>query len=223
MTESVNPTPDEASATPDEASDASTASSRRPMWLSLIAVAVVLVLAGGAALMWQTTREPDPAITPPPVTVTNPAPTPAITPIAKESGSDFYNLLPDTVRQYALMNVKVIDPPKASRSLESVTLTYSDGDGLTGDRDALTVTATRWETTEQAAKHAADHDAAAAKAHPDAPLTESPVDVDGTAVGTALQRLGEVEGQITWTNGTSVLTVSGPVINLLDFYTAFPV
>lgn len=190
---------------------------RRPgLWLILVGVIVVLAVA--AVLIWQGTQEPQEPVTPPPVTITNALPTPQITPIAKESGSAFYDLLPETVLQYALTASDPDTSDDVARALEAFTLTYSDG----ADH-SITVTASQWESVQDAAKHIERIDQLAAEAAPDAALTQEPVDVRGEEVGTATLRLSETEGQVTWSNGTSVLTAVGPVADIENFYTAFPI
>ncbi len=191
---------------------------RKPWWIWLIVAVAVLALVGIALMIWQSKNEPEEPVTPAAVTITNPVPTPAITAMDKEPGSAFYDLLPDTVLQYALVDSEATDTKRVRRSLESVTLTYSDGDDA-----EITVTATQWETKKEAVKQAKALDAKAAKAYSDAPLNKTPVEVDEEKTGTAWQRLGADEGQTTWTNGTSVLTAVGPAADLGDFYTAFPV
>lgn len=235
MTEPVDQNPDAPESASDEVSvesvgNASSAEqapsadhakhtkTRKPWWLWLIVTVVVIAVVVVGVVIWQSNNEePQEPVTPPAVTVTNPVPTPAITPVKKESGSDFYDLLPTTVLQYALVESEPNDAKAVRTALESVSLTYSDGDD-----GEIVVTGTQWETKKEAKKYAKKLDAKAADAHPDAPLTEGSVDVDEDELGTMKRRLGESEGQVTWTNGTSVLTAVGPVAGLEDFYTAFP-
>lgn len=189
---------------------------RLRFWLILVGVIIVLAIA--AVLIWQGVEEPEEPVTPPPVTITNALPTPQITPISKEPGSAFYDLLPATVLQYALTATDPDASDDVVRALEAFTLTYSDG----ADH-SITVTASQWESVEDAVKNVERLDQLASEVDPDAALTHAPVEVDGEEVGTASLRLGETEGRVTWSNGTSVLTAVGPAADIENFFTAFPI
>lgn len=191
---------------------------RRRGLLWLVIVAAVIVLGVAAVLIWQGNQEPEDQVTPPPVTITNELPTPAVSPIPKTSGSEFYDLLPEAVLQYALSASEEDTTKDVARAVEAYTLEYSDGASA-----SITVTASQWESPKQAVKVAQERDAVAAEADPEATVTETAVEIDGKEVGTATQRLGESEGQVTWSNGTAVLTAAGPAADIENFFKAFPV
>lgn len=195
---------------------------RRAWW---IAGGLLLLLVVAGAVVWAVTRGgEEPAAeptTPPAVTITNPLPTPEVSPVAKEPGTPLYDLLPSTVLQFALSAASAEDPglaPWTGGALEVHRLTYVAADGT-----ELIVVATQWETPEDAEAARAAVDAAVATELPDAVATNDPVQVGEVQTGTATTRAGDPTGVVTWSNGTAVLRAEGPADTVRDVFLAFPI
>lgn len=213
--------PTENAAHPEGAA-ASARPRRRAWWIAgglvllLVVVAVVVwAVAGGSE---EPAAEPT---TPPAVTITNPLPTPEVSPVAKEPGTPLYDLMPATVLQFALSATSAEDPglaPWTDGALEVHRLTYVDAEGT-----ELIVVATQWETAEAAEAARAAADAAVAAELPDAVATTDPVQVGEVQTGTATTRAGDPTGVVTWSNGTAVLRAEGPAGTVRDVFLAFPI
>lgn len=195
---------------------------RRAWWIAgglvvlLVVVGVVVwVVTGGSE---EPAAEPT---TPPAVTITNPLPTPEVSPMAKEPGTPLYDLLPTAVLQFALSATTAEEPglaPWTDGALEVHRLTYVDAAGT-----ELIVVATQWETPEDAEAARAAADAAVAAELPDAVATTDPVQVGEVQTGTATTRAGDPTGVVTWSNGTAVLRAEGPAEVVRDVFLAFPI
>ncbi|HWS58675.1 MAG TPA: hypothetical protein VN257_09055, partial [Actinotalea sp.] len=108
----------------------------------------------------------------------------------------------------------------AAGALEGYRLVYTDGGSTT-----LVTSAGQWATPEEAGAEAASLVAAqvAAAGETEVPVEEGAVLVDDTEVGRyVLVTRADGTGTITWTNGTVVLQIDGPVQALPDVHTAFP-
>ncbi|MGO1315920.1 MAG: hypothetical protein ACTMIR_02620 [Cellulomonadaceae bacterium] len=187
----------------------------RPVLIGVgVVVAVALVVVG--VLFATGNREP--ATTPAAVTVTNPAPSPAIEPVAKEAGSPFYDLLPATVLQLALASAVTDESPEVAGALEAHTLTYSDG----GDVE-VTVRASQWRSVDAATRAQQAVLGALGEAAPEAERRESPVEAGGGQAGTLIVLTAGDEAHAVWTNGTALLVASGPADLLEKVVAAYPV
>ncbi|MCR6712328.1 MAG: hypothetical protein NVV57_06345 [Demequina sp.] len=176
------------------------------LWLWILLAVVVLALVGiGYAVL----NKPDPAVIPG-VTVTEPAPSPTIVPSPAPTGSDFQAAMPATVGTYSLVGAEVLDPADvaltAGRVADGVDLTYRSGD------DTMKVRALQYFNEDDAKAmftQFAGEDAA----------TE-PVEAGGTTVGEKAIITSPKPG-IVWRNGTSVFILTGPALQLTDFYEQF--
>ena len=120
--EPAEPTGSAGGATPEHARQRPR---RRGLVLGIVG-AIVLVAAGVTAAVLAT-REPTAPVTPPAVTITNPVPTPAATPVEREESTPLVAALPDTVLQWAYAG---IEEEKGQRgALETYRVTYVDGAG----------------------------------------------------------------------------------------------
>lgn len=213
---------------------------RPPLW-ALIAAGVLVVVLMVVAVVTLSNRQADPVAepeqqeVPEAEVITLPPPTPAVDPIAKEPRTAFYDALPSTVLAHAL--AETADEPGllVAGALESYRLVYTDGDApvvlLAGQwvtpegAVAAYQTAVQAQTAAVAAGGAGDA-GDGAEADPDASteVEEGPVQVDGAEVGRwTLVPRGDGSGTLTWTNGTAMLQLDGPVDELRDLHTAFPV
>ena len=195
---------------------------RRVVWV-VGGLLVLLVVVG--LVVWALVRGDDEPraepTTPPAVTITNPLPTPEVTPIAKEPGSPLFDLLPGTVLQFALSATAAEEPglvPWTEGALEVHRLTYADAEG-----HEVLVVVTQWETAEDAESARAAADAVAAEQLPDAVATTDPVVVGEATTGSATTRAGDPTGVATWSNGTAVISVEGPADVVRDVFLAFPI
>ena len=189
-----------------------TGARRVPVWLYIAAGVLLVALAGTTALMLSNRGG---AMVPEAEVVTLPVPTPTVDPIARETGTAFYEALPSTVLAFALDESAAAPELGAVGALEGYRLGYTDG------ATTLGLLAGQWATAEAATSayttlvESAGESAEAA--------TSGDVEVDGTAVGTFTMATGaDGAGVLTWSNGTAVLQLSGPAAALEDVYTAFP-
>lgn len=208
--------------TDEHRGDGPTTSRRRVVWV-VGGLLVLLVVVG--LVVWAIVRGGDEPraepTTPPAVTITNPLPTPEVTPIATEPGSPLFDLLPGTVLQFALSATAPEEPglvPWTDGALEVHRLTYADVEG-----HEVLVVVSQWETVEDAEDARAAADAAAAEQLPDAVATTDPVMVGEATTGAATTRAGDPTGVTTWSNGTAVLSVEGPADAVRDVFLAFPI
>lgn len=187
---------------------------RRGLVLGIVG-AVVLV-AGGVTAAVLATREPTAPVTPPAVTITNPVPTAAATPAAREESTALVAALPDTVLQWAFAG---IEEEKGQRgALESYRATYSDGAGA-----EVVLHVTQLRDAKAAAGSAAALADAFAKSRPEATATTLPVTIGGEPKGEATIRTAAPElGAATWVNGTVAFHAEGPADVIEDFFRAFP-
>ena len=226
-------TPDGDGDTPD-GDDQAPARRRPPLWMLIAAGVLVIGLVVAAVLVFGNDPEPTAAQqTLEAEVVTLPVPTPTVDPIAREAGTPFFEALPSTVLAYALSAVEPYPTMVAAGALEGHRLGYTDGE------QDIVVVAGQWATAESAAAAyqamvaeqtaavaaAGGSDAGDATQAPDATSTaveEGPVQVAGTEVGRyMLVPRGDGTGTVTWSNGTAVLQVDGPVESLEDVFTAF--
>ncbi len=208
--------------TQPEADGASARRGRRAWWIAA-GLVVLLVVVGG--VVWAVAGGDEEPVaeptTPPAVTITNPLPTPEVSPVAKEPGTPLYDLMPTTVLQFALSATTTEEPglaPWTDGALEVHRLAYVDADGT-----ELIVVATQWETAQEAETARAAADAAVAAELPDAVATTDPVLVGEAQTGTATTRAGDPTGVVTWSNGTAVLRAEGPADVVRDVFLAFPI
>jgi hypothetical protein len=189
---------------------------RPPLWLLILAGALVVALVVVAVVVLGNRGE-DHEI-PVAETVTLSVPTPTIDPVAREAGTAFLDSLPSTLLAYSLTEVAEHPPLLADGALEGYRLVYSDGGGtdlivLAGQwRDAASaqavldrvvaaqpaagtvVTVEPGAATEAADDQATDETASEAGDASAEPTAEAPsfevvqgsVEVDGTQVGTYL-------------------------------------
>ena len=207
---------------------------RPPLWMLITGGVVVIGIVVSAVFLLGNDPEPRVAAeTLEAEVVTLPVPTPTVDPIARDAGTPFFEALPSTVLAYALSAVEPNTPMVAAGALEGFRLGYTDGS------QDLVVLAGQWATPEAAAAAyqvmvqeqtaavaaAGGSDAGDATEAPDAASTdveEGSVQVAGTEVGRYMVvPRGDGTGTLTWTNGTAVLQVDGPVEALRDVHTAY--
>ncbi|MCV2393241.1 hypothetical protein OEB99_02870 [Actinotalea sp. M2MS4P-6] len=216
-------------------------SRRLPVWVWIVSgVLLVGVAATGALLMVNRGGGPVP---PEAEVVTLPVPTPTVTAIDREPGTEFYDALPSEVLAFALADTGDAPELVGDGALEAYWMDYSDGS------QEVSVLAGQWETAEEAdavygrLADAASADAAvpSATAEPStetedtsamadettsaAPsaVEEGAVLVDGQEVGSyTIASHADGTALAVWSNGTVVLTASGPLAAVRDVYEAFP-
>lgn len=176
---------------------------------AVLAVVVIVVAVLIAVLGSRGDREPAAL---PGETVTAPLPTPAVEPVAKESGTAFFDALPATVLQFALAEAQAAD--LGAGALEGHRLVYTDGADST-----VVVQAGQWRTPEAAA---AQRDAWVAAAAGEQSATGE-VGVGDAVTGT-YTIVVQPDGQAvaTWSNGTAVIQATGAVGDIERFYAAYP-
>ncbi|MET4225034.1 hypothetical protein [Oerskovia enterophila] len=192
----------------------------------LVALGVLLALLAGvvgfAALVWPGFARAGEAEAPAEVTVTEAPPTPTIEPVERSASTEFAEVLPDTVLQFALRSEALTDAYGDAGAIEGHELTYADSEGDAAS--TVTVLAGQWGDGDEA-EVAYDELLEAAVAAGGEPTTTGDVEVDGKPVGTyAVTPVAAAAGTatVTWRNGTAVLQATGPVDQIEKFYTAFP-
>lgn len=215
---------------------------RLPVWVWVVAGALLVGIAGTAALLM--VNRGGSTVPPEAEVVTLPVPTPTVTAIEREPGTAFYDALPSQVLAFALADSAEAADLVAAGALEAYRMDYTDGS------QGIEVQAGQWPTAEEASAvyddlvAAAAGDAALPTATPTQTDDESGEDVaddmptatatpqaveDGTvlAAGAKAGRYTMVShadgsGMVVWTNGTVVLSATGPLDSVRDVYTAFP-
>ncbi len=179
---------------------------RRRWWVWAL---VALVVVGAGAATFALLNRPD-AVVIPGVTVTEPPPAPTITPIAAPTASAFQAAMPTTVGTYSLVEATPLDPEdvslNAGRVVDGVDLLYRSGD------DTMQVRALQYYSEDDATQmftHFVGEDA-----------TTQPVVVAGTTVGESAIITAPKPGMV-WRNGTSLFIVTGPLLQISDFYEQF--
>lgn len=208
---------------------------RPPLWLLIAAGALVVALVVVAIVLSNRPAEPvaeqEQQEAPQAEVVTLPPPTPTVEAIAKEPRTAFYDALPSTVLAHALAETVDDQSLLLAGALESYRLVYTDGTA------PVALLAGQWATPEAAAAvyqgvvlsqtalvvTGGDGDNAEQDADASTEVQEGAVEVAGAEVGRwTLVPRGDGTGTLTWTNGTAMLQLDGPVEELLDLHTAFP-
>lgn len=212
---------DDASGGPQSpARHGSSTSRRRPAWVWVLGVVVLVAAVAAVVLVLGNRGGADPVVAQQPQVVTLPVPSPTIEPIEREDGTAFYDALPSTVLDYALTDSAEEPELLADGALEGYRLVYGDG----GTREVV-VQAGQWETAAEV-DEAFDAITAAVKAatgsSEDAPgeLEEGAVEANGEQVGRYLLLPRESSETVWWTNGTVLLRADGASVR--DVYAAFP-
>lgn len=210
-----------------EGEDATPVRGRR-RWVLPVVVVALLVVVGGA--VWGVLHaKGTPTVTT--STLLVPSPTPTLQPVARTATSTFAASLPASVLQYALASSVNDDAWLAKGALEAYTETFTDGAGTT-----LGLQVGQWATPQEAtavlgaltatpptATEAATPGATASADASGLPRTGT-VDAAGQAVGSyVIVDNGDGTGTATWTNGTALLQLTGPVAEIARAYSAFPV
>ena len=195
---------------------------RVPVWVFIV-VGVLLVGAGTVTALLMSNRGG--TMAPEAEVVTLPVPTASIDPIERSEGTAFYEALPSTVLAFALSDSADAPALLELGALEAYELAYSDGE------DSVVVLAGQW-PTDEAATAAFEKMSGTAADPADDETTASPttdaadggdVTVDGAVVGTWTMTVDpDGAGELTWSNGTAVLQLSGQADGLRDVYSAFP-
>ena len=171
----------------------------------LLALLVVAAIAVAVAVL----NKPDPTVVPG-VVVTQPPPSPTIDPIAAPTATAFQSAMPTTVGAYSLVEATSLDPADialtAGRVADGVDLVYRSGD------DTMTVRALQYYNED-------DAKAMFTKDVGEAAVTQ-PVEAGGTTVGESAIVTAPKPG-IVWRNGTSLFILTGPPLQLTDFYAQF--
>lgn len=188
-----------------------------------VALAILLAVVAGvvAGFVWMSNRSaPAPLATPtaqpaPGATILGPTPTPALSPIERETGTALQAALPDAVLQWALTEQAGIDLTETAQvlnptspPLEGYTLTYSDGE------QTATLSATQWRTPTDAQA------AAGAVAADGQILREEDVLVETSVVGHMVATADQGSETVVWTNGALLLVLIAPGGEALAFYDA---
>ncbi|MCG2797512.1 MAG: hypothetical protein L6367_03125 [Cellulomonas sp.] len=199
----------------------------RRRWIIPVVIAVLVLVVAGA--VWGVLRAGGtPSATS--STVLVPSPTPTVEPVARTATTTFAAALPTSVLQFALASSIADDTWIAKGALEAYTETFSDGSGAT-----LGLQVGQWATPEEATAVLGALTAAAptATAAPSSSASASAdtyglpqsgsVDADGQTTGSYLiVDNGDGTGTATWTNGTALLQLTGPVAEIARAYSAFP-
>ena len=181
-------------------------SKKRRWWLWV--VLALLVIAGVAVAVAMLNR-PEPTVVPG-VVVTQPPPGPTITPIAAPTATAFQAAMPTTVGHYSLVQATPLVPADvaltAGRVADGVDLAYRSGE------DTMNVRALQYyseaDATQMFTKFVGEGAAT------------QPVDAGGATVGESAIVTSPKPG-IVWRNGTTVFILTGPALQLTDFYAQF--
>lgn len=188
----------------------------RRRWVVLGVVGGLVLVGGGATAAVLASREPTAPVTPPAVTITNPVPTPAAAPAAREESTALVAALPDAVLQWAFAGVVQEEGPRGA--LETYRVTYTDG--AAGE---VVLRVTQMRDAAAAGEVAGRLAGAFAEATPDGAALQLPVMVGGQAASEATVRTSPTAaGAATWVNGTVALHAEGPSDSIEDFFRAFP-
>ena len=190
--------------------DRAKAKKRTPVIAVVAVVAVAAVVLG--ILGARGTFKSAPTYTPIPSVVLVPPPTPTVAPVPYEATTDLGATIPEAVLAYALAVVTEVDtrhspddPLQVAGAVEAYRITYTNGS------EQIHLELAQW-------REEAEADAYAQSVLASAP-TES---VSGVSLG--VSRLWEDGdgGFAIWTNGTVVLTATGPYEDLISFQEAYP-
>jgi len=181
---------------------------RRLMWLWIVLGALVVLGVTGIVLAKTVFATPDPIIQPG-VTVTEPPPTPTISPLAIASPTPFLAAMPGTVGTYSLTAAAPADKLDAAtygRTAEAHQLTYRSGAN---------------EASVLALQYYNEADATAAWGTLTGPAADATtVTAGGVEVGQKASVTDPAPG-IVWRNGTAVFVLTGPATELEAFYEFF--
>ena len=208
---------------------------RPPLWLLIVLGVAVL---GGAAAVFLLMR-PGPPEPLEPEVITLPTPTPTIEPVERADGTPFFESLPSEVLAFALTDYGEWDQALIDGGLEGYYLVYSDGDstvtlyaGQWRDAEsaeaafdkAVAAAAVVEEPAEEPAEEPTQEPTGAAETATPAPEPEEGVvEVDGEQVGRyLLMPRADGTASLWWTNQTVLLQLDGPLEELRDIFTAFP-
>lgn len=199
--------------------------------LGAVVLVLALVLAGHqlGQLLASPVVLPAPA-----VTVTAERPGPTAKPIDRGETDDFGALLPSTNLNYVLTGFKMLTPDdvaqiiglKDQKVITAALASYAKGPQNTNP--LFQVVAVQFATTDQAAVSLQTSPVPHAEL-----VSEDPVLANGQEVGQAkTYKVGVMEpgdtldpnqtGTVVWSNGTTVVWVTGPIEKVTDFYLAFP-
>ena len=189
---------------PAHADEEPPARKRGLMWLWIVLAAIVVGVT--AFVLAQTVfATPEPIIVPG-VTVTEPAPSPTISPLAIASPTPFLAAIPSTVGTYSLTATAPADNLDAAtygRTAEAHRLTYRSG------ATEVTVLAIQY--------YSADDATAAWTALAGPSPASTPVMVGGAEAGQKASVTTPTPA-IVWRNGTAVFVLTGPSTELEAFY-----
>ncbi|WP_265520485.1 hypothetical protein [Oerskovia flava] len=191
---------------------------RRRLVVGLAALLAVVLVVVFLAVVWpgfaRPAAEEEPA---PTVTVTEPPQTPTIDPVERTLDAQFAQALPSEVLRFALRSEGETEALDGWDPLEAYELVYADAAG--DDATRVTVVAGQWSTDAEARTVAE-----ALVAEAGTPTSTGDVLVDGETAGTyAVTPAEDGTATVTWYNGTAVVQATGPVEDIEDFYTVFPI
>ncbi len=206
---------------------------RPPLWLWIVIGVVALGAIAAVVFFLMRPAAPEPLE---PEIITLPEPTPTIDPVERAAGTPFFESLPSEVLEFALADYGEWDEPLLNGGLEGYYLVYSDG------ARNITLYAGQWRDAEgaeaafdqaiaaaQAAPGEAEEPEASEEATADETAAPAPspedgiVEVDGQQVGRwMLIPRADGTGSLWWTNQTVLLQLDGPLEELRDVFTAFP-
>ncbi|GAA2235859.1 hypothetical protein GCM10010401_04730 [Rarobacter faecitabidus] len=205
---------------PEDASEDQDGKKRFAWWVwALIGGGALLVIAGVViAIVSSRSGAPAPA---PTVTVTADAPTPAGTPFERGTGSELFQAIPATGNQFTLTaladNAAWVDDRDAIEAYDATYTATIDGAEVT-----LSVTIGQWGDADEAAEAAKV--VTAETVGTDTALSD--VRAGDAVVGNLWAPLAGLPGDATpaglvWTNGSTVIALTGPGDQLQRFYDGY--
>ena len=179
---------------------------RRRWWLLAL---LALIVVGAVVATLAVLNRPE-AVVIPGVTVTEPPPSPTITPLPAPTASAFQSAMPTTVGTYSLVEATALDPEDislhAGRVVDGIDLTYRSGD------DIMKVRALQYYSEDDAKQMFTQFVGA--------DVATEPVTAGGNTVGESAIITSPKPGMV-WRNGTSVFILTGPLLQISDFYEQF--
>lgn len=211
----------------DDSSPSSVSWYRKVPWWGWLIAAVVL-MCGSIVAFWIAQNSGSSTVAVSNVVVTAPAPTSSVSPVDRGEGSALHQAIPGTVNQYALTKLQAESTWVADRgAIEAFTATYSgavDPLDATSAQGTYTVTVGQWSTAKEAtteAKKLAASLVGDQAVQGDVMVSGKKVGQSWSAPATAAGADSTAEATTVWTNGTVVLSATGPASDLARFFAGY--
>ncbi len=196
-----------------------------PWWGWVLAA---LVIAGAVAAVWLTQGGSGPGATPRGVVVTASAPTPSASPVDRGEGSELHQAIPGTVNQDVLTALTPESAWVADRgAIEAYTAVYTGAADPLSASPAVgtyTVVVGQWATAQEAAAAAegiADESVGAQAVTGEVTVAGATVGKSWISPEASDSAAASGDATAVWTNGTVVISATGPASDLKRFFDGY--